>query len=242
MSLGLVVSNINKSYDRLPVLKDCSFSFDKNGIYVLIGPNGSGKSTFFRICALLEEPDSGMINYFSGNSNVKKNISLRRRISLVLPKIGVFNTTVFKNIAYGLKIRGLNKREIRKRAEQALELVGLIHKKNINARALSSGESQRLGVARAMVIDPEILFLDEPTASLDPHSTTVIEEIIQRIKEDKKIMIVMTTHNVYQAQRLADTVLFMYEGTIVEYGPHKEFFEKPKDERTYRFITGKMVY
>jgi tungstate transport system ATP-binding protein len=242
MSLRLVVSNINKSYSRLPVLKDCSFSFEKNGIYVLIGPNGSGKSTFFRICSLLEEPGKGLVDYFSGESRVKKDISLMRRISLVLPKIGVFNTTVFKNVAYGLKIRGHNNTEIRKKAEQALELVGLVHKKNTNALALSSGETQRLGVARAMVIEPEILFLDEPTASLDPHSTTVIEETIQQIKEDKKITIVMTTHNVFQAQRLADTVLFMYEGTIVEHGPNKEFFEKPRDERTHRFITGKMVY
>lgn len=242
MNLTLVVSNINKSYSRLPVLKACSFSFDKRGIYVLIGPNGSGKSTFFRICSLLEDPESGVVNYFSGDSNLKKDISLRRRISLVLPKIGVFNTTVFKNVAYGLKIRGLNNKEIRKRAEQALEIVGLVHKKNMNALALSSGESQRLGIARAMAIEPEILFLDEPTASLDPHSTTIIEETIQKIREEKKITIIMITHNVFQAQRLADTVLFMYEGIIVDYGASKEFFKKPKDERAHRFITGQMVY
>ena len=240
--MTLVVSNINKSYFGLSVLKACTFSFDRRGIYVLIGPNGSGKSTFFRICSLLEDPDSGMVNYFSGDRNVKKDISLRRRISLVLPKIGIFNTTVFKNVAYGLKIRGLNKGEIRKRAEQALELVGLAHKKNMNALALSSGESQRLGIARTMAIEPEILFLDEPTASLDPNSTTIIEEIIQKVREEKKITIIMITHNVFQAQRLADTVLFMYEGRIVDHGPKKELFEKPSDERTYRFITGKMVY
>ena len=242
MNLTLVVSNINKSYSRLPVLKACTFSFDKRGIYVLIGPNGSGKSTFFRICSLLEDPDSGVVNYFSGDSNVKKDISLRRRISLVLPKIGVFNTTVFKNVAYGLKIRGLSKREMRKRAEQALELVGLVHKRNMNALALSSGETQRLGIARAMAIEPEILFLDEPTASLDPHSTTIIEETIQKVREEKKITIIMITHNVFQAQRLADTVLFMYEGIIVDYGASKEFFKRPKDDKAYRFITGQMVY
>jgi len=242
MNLTLVVSNINKSYSRLPVLKSCTFSFDKRGIYVLIGPNGSGKSTFFRICSLLEDPDSGVVNYFSGDSNVKKDISLRRRISLVLPKIGVFNTTVFRNVAYGLKIRGLNKREIRKRAEQALELVGLVHKKNMNALALSSGESQRLGIARAMAIEPEMLFLDEPTASLDPHSTTIIEETIQKIREEKRITIIMITHNVFQAQRLADIVLFMYEGMIVDNGASKDFFKEPKDEKAYRFITGQMVY
>ena len=258
MSIRLVVSNIRKSYAGVPVLKDCPFTFEKDGIYVLIGPNGSGKSTFFRVCSLLEGPDSGEVNYYEDTAQtipagtekssvvregaLKKDIHLRRRISLVLPKIGVFHTTVLNNVAYGLKIRGAHKREIRKRAEHALEIVGLMHKKNMNARALSSGETQRLGVARAMVIEPEILFLDEPTASLDPHSTSVIEETIQQIKKDRKITIIMTTHNVFQAQRLADTVLFMYEGKIVEHGPKKEFFEKPKDERTLRFITGKMVY
>jgi tungstate transport system ATP-binding protein len=242
MNLTLVVSNINKSYARLPVLKKCSFSFDKRGIYVLIGPNGSGKSTFFRICSLLEYPDSGVVNYFSGDSNIKKDINLRRRISLVLPKIGVFNRTVFKNVSYGLKIRGINKNEIRKRTGEALELVGLAHKKNTNALALSSGETQRLGIARAMAIEPEILFLDEPTASLDPHSTAIIEETIQKIREEKRITIIMITHNVFQAQRLADSVLFMYEGMIVDHGASREFFKKPKDERAHRFITGQMVY
>ena len=133
-------------------------------------------------------------------------------------------------------------KEIRKKTELALELVGLIYKKNVNALTLSSGETQRLGVARAMVIDPEILFLDEPTASLDPHSTSVIEETVQQIKKEKQITIIMTTHNVFQAQRLADTVLFMYDGKIVEHGQNQAFFENPKDERTHRFITGTMVY
>lgn len=242
MNLRLVVSNINKIYSGLHVLKGCSFSFEKNGIYVLIGPNGSGKSTFFRICALLEAPDSGVVNFISGESIVKKDITLRRRMSLVLPKIGIFNTTVYKNVAYGLKIRKFRKQEIRKRVERALELVGLIHKKSQNALALSSGETQRLGVARAMVIEPEILFLDEPTASLDPHSTTIIEETIRKIKEEKKITIIMITHNVFQAKRLADTVMFMYEGRILDHGSNKEFFEKPKDEKAYRFITGQMIY
>ena len=242
MSLRLSVSNINKNYNGKSVLRDCSFSFDKNGIYILIGPNGSGKSTFLRICALLEEPDGGEVNFFSGNDIVKKDIELKRKITLVLPKIGVFNATVFKNAAYGLKIRGLKKKEIEEKANMALEFVGLTHKKNQNALTLSSGETQRLGIARAIAINPEILFLDEPTASLDPQSTTIIEELIFRIRKQNSMIIVMVTHNIFQAQRLADNVLFMYEGGIVDQGPNKGFFEKPKDERAHRFITGQMVY
>jgi tungstate transport system ATP-binding protein len=255
MGLILTVSNISKNYNGKTVLMDCSFSFDSGGIYLLIGPNGSGKSTFLRICALLEGPDMGEVNFFDATplspplvrggvrgGILKKDIHLKRKITLVLPKIGVFNTTVFKNVAYGLKIRGFKRQEIAERTNRVLEFVGIIQKKNLNALSLSSGETQRLGIARAMVIEPEILFLDEPTASLDPHSTTIIEETITKIKEQKKLTIIMVTHNIFQAQRLADRVLFMYEGRIVDHGANREFFEKPKDERAYRFITGQMVY
>jgi tungstate transport system ATP-binding protein len=242
MSLGLTASHITMSYNGKLILHDCSFSFDGSGAYILMGPNGSGKSTFLRICALLEEPDSGEIKFFSEGAALKNDIYLRRRITLVLPKIGIFNTTVFQNVAYGLKVRGTNKSETEEKVHDALEFVGLNHKKNSHALSLSSGETQRLGIARAIVTDPEILFLDEPTASLDPYNTTIIEELITKIKERNKIAIVMVTHNIYQAQRLADCVLFMHDGRIADHGTAKEFFARPKDERAYRFITGKMVY
>lgn len=242
MGLSLIVSNISRVHSGKPILYDCSFSFDGSGTYILMGPNGGGKSTFFRICALLEEPDSGEVKYFSEGAALKNDISLRRRITLVLPKIGIFNTTVFQNAAYGLKVRRAKKSETDEKVHDALEFVGLNHKKNAHALSLSSGETQRLGIARAIVIDPEILFLDEPTASLDPYNTTIIEELITKIKGRNKITIVMVTHNLYQAQRLADYVLFMHDGRIIDHGAVKEFFAGPKDERAYRFITGQMVY
>lgn len=250
MSLSLKISNISKSYDRKPVLRDCSFSFDKGHVYILMGPNGSGKSTFLRICALLETPDSGDVKYYLDDTfqnatlkgGNKKDIKLRRKITLVLPKIGIFNSSVFNNVAYGLKVRGFQKKIIKDEVDNILEFVGLRHKKNVNALKLSSGEAQRLGIARAIVLKPDVLFLDEPTASLDPHSTEMIEETIFRIKEHEKMTIVMVSHNIFQAKRLADMVLFMYEGKIVDFGTKKEFFEKPNDERAYKFITGQMVY
>jgi len=244
MSLRLSVSNINKNYNGKSVLRDCSFSFDKNEIYILIGPNGSGKSTFLRICALLEEPDKGQVKFRGGaNGSILKNdIALKRRITLLLPKIGVFNTTVFNNVAYGLNVRGMKSREVEDKVYRTLELVGLNDKRDQNAFSLSSGEAQRLGIARAMVIEPEILFLDEPTASLDPHSTTIIEETINKLRKHNRLTIIMVTHNIFQAKRLADHVLFMYDGGVVDHGPNREFFEKPKDERAYRFITGQMVF
>jgi tungstate transport system ATP-binding protein len=242
MSLKLAVSKVTRNYDGKDILKDCSFSFESQGMYILIGPNGSGKSTFLRVCALLEEPDNGEVIYFSSDAVVTKDINLRRRISLVLPKIGVFNTTVFNNMRYGLKIRGWAKKDIEEKVNAILDFVGLTQKKDLNALSLSSGEIQRLGIARAIIIEPEILFLDEPTASLDPYNTTVIEDMITKLKKQNRMTIIMVTHNMFQAQRLADTVLFMYDGRIADCGGNREFFEHPKDERAYKFMTGQMVY
>lgn len=216
MSLELVVSNIFKKYNGEPILNDCSFSFNKSGTYVLTGPNGSGKSTFLRICSLLEEPDKGEVNFYSEGVLVKKDIELKRRITLLLPKIGVFNTTVFKNVSYGLKIRNLKVGEIEKRVNSALDFVGLRNKKTQKALTLSSGETQRLGIARALVIDPELIFLDEPTASVDQKNTEIIEDIILKMKNDGKSTVVITTHDVAQAERLADKLLVLKNGKLAE--------------------------
>lgn len=216
MALRLIASNIWKGYNGNQILRECSFSFNEHGIYVLTGPNGSGKSTFLRLCALLEEPDSGEINYFSGEKLVKRDIELRRKITLVLPKVGVFNTSVFKNAAYGLRIRGIGGTEAAAKVDYALEFVGLIDKKNQNALTLSSGETQRLGIARAMVIEPEILFLDEPMASVDEKNTGIIEDIILRMKNDGKSTVVIATHDREQAARLADSFIVMKEGKILK--------------------------
>ena len=214
MSLRLNISNVWKSYNGKPVLNACSFSFDKNGVYVLTGHNGSGKSTLLRICALIESPDNGEVNYFSGDNIISKDIGLRRRITLVLPGIGVFNTTVFNNAAYGLRIRGDKSRGIERKVNDVLKFVGLIHKKNHNALTLSSGETQRLGIARAMVIEPEMLFLDEPTASIDNENTKIVEDIILNMKKEGRSKIIIATHDMLQAKRLADCMLLMDEGKI----------------------------
>jgi tungstate transport system ATP-binding protein len=214
MSLELVASDIAKKYDSGQVLRECSFAFRECGLYVLMGPNGSGKSTFLRICALLEEPDRGDVRFYCNGSEAEKNISLRRRITLLLPKIGIFNATVFSNVVYGLKIRGLQRDKIEERAVKALEFVGLGEKKRQKALTLSSGETQRLGIARALAIEPEIFFLDEPTASIDHKNTGIVEDILLRLRRDKKTIIIMTTHDMAQAQRLADTMLIMQNGKL----------------------------
>jgi len=215
MGLELEIVHVCKTYNGNPILRDCSFAFDRGRTYVLQGPNGSGKSTLFRTLALLEKPDSGRVEYRDGGRILAANLELRRRITLVLPRTGIFNTTVFKNVAYGLKIRGITLAEIEARVNDALLAVGLDHKKWQRALELSSGENKRLGIARAMVITPEVLFLDEPTANIDPANTEIIEDIILKMKQERQATILMITHDPAQAQRLGDDLLLMQDGKII---------------------------
>lgn len=212
--MKLIVDHIRKSYSNRTVLQDCSFAFDAAGVYALMGPNGCGKSTLLRICSLLEQPDSGALLFSDNTTLLPPDLALRRRITLVLARTGVFNTTVYRNAAYGLSIRGTGKEEIARRVREALEFVGLGNKIDQHARTLSSGETQRLGIARALAIEPEILFLDEPTASVDGENTAIIESIIQAMKKDGRTTVIMTTHDRDQAERVADRLLVIEDGMI----------------------------
>lgn len=210
----LTLSHITKRYGDRIVLGDCSYSFDRTGTYVLTGPNGCGKSTLLRICALIEEPDAGEIVFLSGPEVLKREMPLKRRMTLVLPRVGLFNTSVFKNAAYGLAIRGIPYKDSEQKVMSCLAFVGLQDKKNQHALTLSSGETQRLGIARALAIDPEFLFLDEPTASIDEENTQIIESIIGTMKKEGRSTVIMTTHDREQAERLADRLLVMKHGRI----------------------------
>ena len=214
--MKLLITHIRKEYEGRPVLNDCSYSFSDSGVYVLMGPNGCGKSTLLRICSLLERPDGGDLLFEDNGAPLVPDMRIRRRMTLVLPRTGVFNTTVYNNAAYGLKVRGARKEAITNRVQEVLAFVGLDHKLRQNALTLSSGETQRLGIARALAIGPEILFLDEPTASVDQENTAIIESIILAMKKEGRTMIIMTTHDPDQAARLADRVLIIERGALRE--------------------------
>lgn len=213
--MRLSISLISKAYSGNMVLEDCSWAVDRAGVYVVMGPNGSGKSTLLRICALLEKPDCGEVACFSGNERLTEDISLKRRMTLVFPQVGIFNATVFDNIAYGLRIRGAGKQEIEQKTSEMLGLARLTEKRSHRALSLSSGEKQRLGIVRALVIEPEVLFLDEPTASIDEMNTKLIEEIILD-KKKSGMTIIMSTHDQMQAERLADQILLIKNRKLEE--------------------------
>ena len=215
MGLRLEAANLRKTYHSNPVLRDCSYAFAAGRTYAFLGPNGSGKSTLFRILALLEKVDAGQINYLENGAALAQNLELRRRFTLVLPRPGIFNTTVFNNVAYGLKIRGVKSGELEDRVRKILASVGLAHKGGQWALDLSSGETKRLGLARAMVLAPEILFLDEPTANIDPRNTEIIEDIILRMKAGGRAAILMITHDPAQADRLGDELLYLKDGRLL---------------------------
>jgi ABC-type multidrug transport system ATPase subunit len=217
MGLEFAISGLTKAYNGNPVLRECSYVFAAGRTYALLGPNGSGKSTLFRILALLERADAGRVDYRENGKILTQDLELRRRFTLVLPHPGIFNTTVFHNVAYGLKIRGIKSRKIEARVNEILESVGLAAKKSQRALELSSGETRRLGLARAMVLKPEILFLDEPTANIDPHNTAIIEDIILKMKAGGRATILLITHDPAQAERLGDQVLLLKEGRLVPY-------------------------
>jgi tungstate transport system ATP-binding protein len=216
VGLTVALDGIAKTYNGNSVLANCSYTFAAGRDYLLLGDNGSGKSTLFRIAALLEAPDHGQVRYFEGDRVLTPDIRLKRRLTMVFPRVGVFSRSVFDNVSYGLKIRGLQKNLIRDKVAEVLEEVGLTHKSSQSATTLSSGETMRLGLARALAIEPEVLFLDEPTTHIDKANTRLIEECIRRVRQERALTLIIITHDPAQAERLGGRHLLLSEGRISE--------------------------
>uniref|UniRef100_A0A7C3WNT3 ATP-binding cassette domain-containing protein n=1 Tax=Desulfobacca acetoxidans TaxID=60893 RepID=A0A7C3WNT3_9BACT len=216
MGLTVQLTQIAKAYNGSQILADCSYTFGAGGVYILMGDNGTGKSTLFRIAALLEAPDQGEVRYLEGNEALVPDINLKRRVTMVFPRVGVFSRSVYENVAYGLKIRGMDHNLIREKVAKTLQKVGLAHKTNQPATTLSSGETMRLGLARALAIDPEILFLDEPTTHLDKANSKLIEDCLLTIRQERSLSMVIITHDASQANRLEGRKLLLSGGKIWE--------------------------
>ncbi|MDO9534414.1 MAG: phosphate ABC transporter ATP-binding protein [Bacillota bacterium] len=239
----LEVKNLSKVFDK-EVLNIKKLSFRRGKVYGIIGPSGSGKSTFLRLVNLLELPTKGKI-YFKGEDismNGRTDIPARREMTLVFQKPLLFRTSVEENIAYGLKARRFTKEEIKARVETLLEKVGLRDFAGRHAGTLSGGEAQRVALARAVAFEPALLLMDEPTANLDPSNVELIERLIMDLNRNTDMTIVMVTHNIFQARRVAQDVIFLHEGRIVEMGATEKMFTSPQDPRTRAFVDGRMIF
>lgn len=247
----LETRNLAVRYGDKYAIKDVSLTIPRNSVTAIIGPSGCGKSTLIRCFNRMNDLmgasiDSEVlfngINIYSRNVNV---VEVRRLVGMVFQKPNPFPTSIYNNIAFGLRVNGF-KGDMRETIEWALKEAALWDevkdRLNENAYSLSGGQQQRLCIARALAIKPEVLLMDEPTASLDPIASARIEQLITRLKE--KLTIVIVTHNIQQAARISDYVAVMMvdetmTGKLVEFGRTKEVFENPKSKVTEDYISGR---
>ncbi len=236
------LEQIRKEYNRQMVLKIDILKIYQGEILALVGPSGAGKSTLLRMLNFLEPPTQGQV-WFSGvdiRDGIDIPIALRRRVTTVFQRPLLLNRSVRANVAYGLRIR--KQKAVADKTENALMQVGLDDIAGRSARTLSGGEAQRVALARAIVLTPDVLLLDEPTANLDPYNVSKIEEVVVELNRAQKTTIVLVTHNIFQARRLAHRVVLLLDGEVIEVKSVDEFFNNPQDPRTAAFVRGEMVY
>ena len=244
------IQNLNAWFGTKQAIKNINLDIKENTATAIIGPSGCGKTTLIRCLNRMHEMTSGATtrgHVFLDNVDIydKKvdSVVIKRRIGMVFQKPNPFPTmSTYDNVAAGLKLNGIkDKKIINEVVRESLEAAALwsevkneLEKPGVS---LSGGQQQRLCIARALAMQPEVLLMDEPTSALDPIATSKIEELIHELKKDLTIIIV--THNMRQAARIADHTAFMYLGELIEYGPTKQIFENPRNELTERYISGK---
>lgn len=238
------LQSVRKSYGARTVLDIVNLCLNKDRIYAIMGPNGSGKTTLLRILNLLDVPDTGRVKFMGEDmaSFPARRLAYARQMCMVFQRPFMFRSSVFNNVAYGLKIRRTNAAECDKKVREALDFVGMGDFSNRLATRLSGGETQRVALARALVLQPQVLLLDEPTANLDPNSVMHIEEIIRKSQKQYNTTVILVTHNLFQAKRIADESILMIDGKVVEQASTKVFFEQPQAKECRQFLDGTMVY
>jgi tungstate transport system ATP-binding protein len=236
------LTGLTKAYGERVVLDIDALEIGRGEIFALVGPSGAGKSTLLRLLNFLDAPTEGSIEFEGAvyRPGEEMPLELKRRVTMVFQRPLLLDRSVWDNVTYGLRLRG--QRNASQQVREALEEVGLAHLTKQRARTLSGGEAQRVALARAIVLRPEVLLLDEPTANLDPYNVGLIETIARRINEQHRTTLVLVTHNVFQAKRLATRVAFLLEGKLVEVSDAERFFASPADPRTSAFVRGDMVY
>jgi len=249
MDYRIEVEDLNVYFDEAHILKDISINIKKNRVTSLIGPSGCGKSTFIRTLNRMND----LIDSFKMTGTILLDgediydpkvdvVDLRKKVGMVFQKPNPFPKSIFDNVAYGLRIHGIKDKDfIEQRVEDSLKEAALWdevkEKLDKSAMGLSGGQQQRLCIARTIAVEPEVILMDEPCSALDPISTTKIEDLIHKLKEDFTIIIV--THNMQQATRVSKYTAFFLNGEIVESGLTDKLFIEPEDKRTEDYITGR---
>ena len=237
------VTNLHKSFGELAVLKGIDFQADTGEVIVIIGPSGMGKSTFLRCINYIERPEKGIIEIDNVKVDAEKCTEkelkqLRLKTSMVFQNYNIFkNKTVIENVMLPMtSVQKIEKEIAKEKALQYLDQVGLLDKVNEYPSRLSGGQQQRVGIARAMAVNPKLILLDEPTSSLDPELVLGILDILKNLANEHKRTMIIVTHEMSFAKEIADRIIFMDDGRIIEEGTPEKIFSNPQNERTKRFL------
>lgn len=237
------VTDLHKSFGELAVLKGIDFQADTGEVIVIIGPSGMGKSTFLRCINYIERPEKGIIEIDNVKVDAEKCTEkeikqLRLKTSMVFQNYNIFkNKTVIENVMLPMtSVQKIEKEIAKEKALQYLDQVGLLDKVNEYPSRLSGGQQQRVGIARAMAVNPKLILLDEPTSSLDPELVLGILDILRNLANEHKRTMIIVTHEMSFAKEIADRIIFMDDGRIIEEGTPEDIFSNPQNERTKRFL------
>ena len=238
---GYRLTDVTKSYSGRQILHVDRLEVERGELLCLVGPTGAGKSTLLRLLAGVERPSSGRMLYGEHDfAAAEPPLTVQQGITLVFQRPLLLNRTVWDNVDYGLRLRGAGAGPERIRAiMDRLALSGLATQ---SARKLSGGQAQLVALARALVLEPDVLLLDEPTSGLDPGRVALVEEVVREIQQARGTTVVWSTHNIFQARRIARRAALLLEGRLVEAAPADVFFASPANAATAAFVRGEMIY